>query len=97
MSDSKCVTCSVNLQCLAGRLRVRLYCETCRCLELDCDPNIYSGEEQGPMIPCTKEDAHQLHTVLSVCEECRIARKLGYYDRHCKGVRREGFRSVPRL
>jgi hypothetical protein len=27
--------------------------------------------------------------LLSVCEDCRVARKLGYYDRHCKGTLQE--------
>ena len=86
---SHCGSCPVGLLCLAGQLRIKLYCETCRCLELQSPPNVYGGEPQGAMIPCAKENANELHTVLSVCEDCRIARKLGYCDRHCKRTRDE--------
>jgi hypothetical protein len=94
--SSKCGVCPVSLLCLAGQLRIKLYCETCRCLELQCGPNRYGGVQQGTMIPCVKEDANGLRVVLSVCEACRVARKLGYYDRHCKNARRKRLYAPPR-
>lgn len=86
---SRCPRCPVGLLCLAGQLRIKLYCETCRCLELQSGPNRYGGVQQGTMVPCAKEDANGLRVLLSVCEDCRVARKLGYYDRHCKGTLQE--------